>query len=147
MFSRKHDTQGTALPQEWLDKAKSALDSRFEAFNEAYEFFVFGEVYSDELLIIVSAVSRNIELSPISFFISFDVHENDKNIDQKQVLENMLNTSELFFEEVFDTDNWSDYSSLWLETEYKKTTFFYKATRENIYLTIEANKLLAKERS
>ena len=143
MFSRKHQTHGVLLPKEWIEDTKLALDTRFEAFSQAYEFFVYGEVHEDELLLIISALSRNIEKSPISFFLSMDIDEKKAKKSEKLLI-TMLNTSELFFEEVFDTDNWNDYTATWLETASENETMQYKVTRENIYLTIEANKILSE---
>lgn len=143
MFSRKYpDTTGTQLPQDWTDKARTALNTRFEAFKEQYEFFVYAEVLPDELVLITSAVKRDVLLSPITFFISVDISDQTSPKKSTKILGEMMDITELFFEETFEDENWSDYTPLWLETFAKEQNYFYKVTRENIYLTIEANKLL-----
>lgn len=144
MFARKHpEIQGTLLPTHWLEKASHALNERFETFSEKYQFYLYGEAHRDEITLIASAVKREIEQSPISFFLSSDLTGKESEKDYLKTLDEMLNTCECFFEEVFDDEeNWSEYTSLWLETQVAKKKLYYKVTRENIYLSLEANKIL-----
>lgn len=141
MFSRKHpDKKGLELPLDWKEKSEISFNKRFEAFQKDYEFHIYGEIHGDEIVLIISGIKRSLELSPISFFISSDIKENQEH--SEKLLQTMLDIAELFFEEYFNTNNWSDYHDRWLETEKGGESFLYKITRENVYLSLEANKLL-----
>jgi hypothetical protein len=48
-------------------------------------------------------------------------------------------------DEIFAQEEWSEYEPVWQELNYKKETYFYKVSRENIQLTLEANKLLGDD--
>jgi hypothetical protein len=51
------------------------------------------------------------------------------------------------FDDIFNTEDWSGYVSNWTENKYKNHTFFYKITRENIALTLQANEILSKDKT
>jgi hypothetical protein len=48
----------------------------------------------------------------------------------------------MFFDEVFATEDWSEWEPNWQEVVWKDKKYFYKMTRENVTLTLEADRLL-----
>ncbi len=145
MFSRTHDdTQGTPLPTEWLQECKKMLESAYKLpckkLNKYFE--VYGEVYIDELVFMVSIQDRD-NITAIPTTISLSVAISDKS-DNKAILDNMVDATGIIIDDVFASKEEDDIFVLsWTELTIKKLAMFYKITRENILLTIEANKLLS----
>ena len=82
-------------------------------------------------------------LSPITIFISHDNVESSKEF--KSVLKNLVDLSSLIIDDIVSVKEWLDYNSLWIENEFRGSKFYYKTTRENISLTIQAEKILNGE--
>jgi hypothetical protein len=51
----------------------------------------------------------------------------------------------LFFDEIFSNEEWDEFEPNWQEVSYKHETYFFKLSRENINLTLEANRLLGPD--
>lgn len=48
----------------------------------------------------------------------------------------------LFFDEIFATEDWSEWEPNWQPVEWKGKNYYYKLTRENVSLSLEADRLL-----
>ena len=64
-------------------------------------------------------------------------------------MDNMFDCAGVFFDQYFAKEEnideiWDDYNLDWDETEFNKEKLFYKVTRENIGLSMEANALLGE---
>jgi hypothetical protein len=143
MLARKdQDQEGKALSEEWNTKVLGLLNSVYEAQCKQREkaFYVYGEFYPNELVVAVSLVDQNDQISiPITYLISIDIKTNDK---VEQLLGNLVDSVGIFFDTFFAESEWNDYQAKWQEADFKKLKFHYKVTRENIELTLAANKLL-----
>ncbi len=144
MFSRKNYAvdEGGNIPDEWKAKVAALLNQNFKEHCETQKksFDVFGKIYVDELVIVVSWLEdSDFNQAPISLFLSADIFE-QKNTEE--ALKHLVDISGLFFDEFFSADNWDGYEPNWKETSYKKNDYYYKITRENVALTMEADKLL-----
>ena len=60
----------------------------------------------------------------------------------KKLLNNSVNIIGNFIDIYISTESWDEFCSNWTFEEKKKTKFYYNVSRENIALTLEANKLL-----
>lgn len=134
------------LPIEWLEEVTKTLN---EAYNdncqkESRFFEVYGESYEKEFVVVVSFLHNTDQMAaPITLFIAHDIVEDSKAF--KKVLANLLNLIGLIFDDIFATENWSEFSANWTENKYQDDMFYYKITRENISLSLQAEALLQKD--
>ncbi len=148
MLSRKNGEKlGNPMPQKWIEELKSLLNSVYKSQCSMHnrEFEVYGTTYEDEVLIIASFIDqKNQNLSPVTYMFSADI---DKNNASEKILKVIVDSIGIFFDDFFNNKDWNEYQINWCEAEYNKTKFFYKSTRENIKLTLEASKILQKQKS
>ena len=150
MFSRHNERAEIAnnIPSTILDSIKKlVLDSFQKEFNKkGYELDVFGELYDDEIVLIFSLEKASENSSKtLSLFISQDLEKNNK-IEKK--IDHLVSSSSEFFE-IITTKNEDEivelYSPRWQKSDLNQENFHYKISRENIKLTLEANKILQGE--
>lgn len=146
MISRKDreaKDKGQALPESWSKEVKSLL-TRVYAHKcvEGFTFEVMGRVFSDEVCIAASFYhSRSPERIPVTYMASVDLCEVK---DQGVMLGALVDSVGLFFDTVFATADWSDYTPEWTPTEFKGLNFYYTSSRENLTLTAIADDLLGE---
>ncbi len=149
MFSRiKHAQPGKPLPSDWSDGLVMLLNDTYENERSSRTsiFDMYGQVYSEELLAIVSLVDEKDQNKlPIACFISCDAKEIATDKLVKETQKNYIDLFSLLFDEIFQNPDWNDYEIIWQEIKYKDKTYFYKITRENIAISIEASKLLGDD--
>ena len=145
MFSRKnHPEYSSLIPPEVLTTITDLINESFEkSFKERnLTLESYGELYEDEIILVLSLSTTTLE-NTISLFISDDFTQKD---DLKEKINYLVSSSSEFFE-IFinssDEEIIELYSPDWKETELSKKNFFYKISRENIKLTMEANKILS----
>ena len=147
IFSRiSEDEVGTPLPEEWIKDVKLLLDTTYEDFclNKARSFQCFGESYQKELLLIASIIDPlNKNSMPTTFSLSVNI-ESINSKDLEKVLKNSVNVIGGFIDIFIATESWDEFCSTWTFEKRKKIEFHYTVTRENITLSLEANKLLEK---
>ena len=145
MLGRFEDnSKGQALPQQWQEEVISVLNEAYHQKSEEDSSFfdVYGSINEKEILVIVSYIHKTDQLaSPISLFISLDVITDEKQM--KKALKNIVDLIGEIFDDIFATTNWNDYCTNWTENKYQGNDFYYKITRENISLTLQANELLS----
>jgi hypothetical protein len=149
MFARKPTSKnGKHIPQEWPESLARLLNDTYkkECSAAGKYFDIHGLIYPEEFLVTVSYLSEKDEsLAPISLFLSCDMDEMNSEEKVKETQKNYIDLVGLFFDEIFSDEEWSDFEPNWQEVTHKSKNYFYKITRENIALTIEANKLLGPE--
>lgn len=149
MFSRHdHDIAAVLFPKDWALGLKQILLNIYgdKCLKEERTFEVYGFSYPSEVLMIISYTGLDKFISPITLFLSADLNDKTKTDD---ILNDMFDSVGVFFDSYFaKVDNseeiWDDYVLDWDETEFNKLSFFYKVTRENIGLSIEADLLLGE---
>ena len=149
MFSRKDevDNKSNPIPEKLLEFINKIIADTFEkSFSDkGLELKVFGELYDDEIVLIFSLQKKeDPNLNTISLFISDDIEANSK-LEKK--VDHLINSSSEFFETIIqssETELLEIYTPRWQETDLPKDNFHYKISRENIELTIQANKLLGE---
>jgi hypothetical protein len=147
MFGRyETDKSGAALPVDWTEGLIRALTENYYAQSEKDNRFfdVFGRIFEKEFLLIASYVHHEDQLkSPISIVISCDIIADQKKF--QTALSEMVDLLGHIFDDIFATQDWNGYIQNWTENTYKTNTFYYKITRENIALTLQANEILEKD--
>lgn len=149
MLARKKSSKnGKNIPQDWVESLARLLNETYKTEckkNDRY-FDAYGQIYPEEILLIVSWLSeKEPNLAPIACFLSCDPDQMDSVEKVKETQKNFIELSGLFFDEIFSSEDWAEFEPLWQEVSHKNQNYFYKITRENINLTIEANKLLGED--
>lgn len=147
MFSRlDHDTAAVLFPKDWAEGLKQILLNIYgdKCLKQDKTFEVYGFSYPNEVLMIVSFVGMDKFVAPVTLSLSADLDEKTKT---DAIINDMFDSVGVFFDSYFATEEredeiWDDYVLDWQETEFNKHQFFYKVTRENIGLSIEADLLL-----
>ena len=145
-YSESLLTEGTILPAEWTESFVGILtETYFKQTEKDSRFFdVFGKTFDKEFVIVVSYIHHDDHLAaPISLFISHDILENDKKM--KKTLDQVVNLTGLIFDDIFSKEDWNEFIPNWTENQFEESNFFYKITRENIGLTIQAEELLKND--
>lgn len=145
-FGRYETKTHNILPQEWTEELTKTLTHVYtDQLEKDHRFFdVYGEICDKEFVVVISYLHLEDQLnSPISLFISHDIVEDSKAF--KKTLKNLVDLSGEQFDDILSIQDWSDYVPNWTENSYKNSHFFYKITRENISLTLQAEEILSKD--
>ena len=149
MFARKTNSKnGKSIPQDWSESFSRLLNETYkkECDQSKRYFDVYGQIYSEELLLIVSWLSEeDVALSPIACFLSCEKEDMNDEKKVKDTQNNYIEVVGLFFDEIFSNNEWDQFEPNWQEVSLKSHTYFFKLSRENINLTLEANRLLGPE--
>lgn len=149
MLARKKNSKaGKAVPQDWLEGLSRLLNESYNRENKTQGryFDVYGQIYSEELLLVVSWLSEKDEyVSPVTLFLSCDADQMNTVKKVKETQESFVELTGLFFDEIFADDEWDKFEPLWQEVTHKSQNYWYKLTRENVNVTLEANKLLGDD--
>lgn len=144
----KTSKNGKPLPQDWLESLARLLNETYgsECKRNGRYFDVYGQVYTQELLLVVSYLSEKDEyLAPITLFLSCDPDQIANADKVTETQKNFIDVTGLFFDEIFADDEWDEFEPGWQEVTHKHQNYWYKLSRENINATLEANKLLGEE--
>lgn len=151
MFSRlDHEIPAVYFPKDWAEGLKQILLNIYgeKCIQNEKTFEIYGFSYPTEALLIISYVGLDKFETPVSLFISSDL--TDKT-DTDKIMDNMFDSAGVFFDQYFSAEEnndsdaiWDDYVLDWEESEFSGEKLFYKVTRENISLTMEANALLGE---
>ncbi|MAW07869.1 MAG: hypothetical protein CME61_06250 [Halobacteriovoraceae bacterium] len=143
MFSRfNEELKGSPVPSTWIMELEDLLNSTYEGQLKLFEkrIKVFGELHPKEIAMAFSIMSRATDCTDaITLMVSGDLNEKD---DPKKTLDHILNSSSEFFDLIFNDQGQDEFQPNWVKTDLKKGNFFFKITRENVELTLLANKLL-----
>ena len=145
-FGRYKTQTHTSLPIEWTEELTKILTEIYAERSEKNNrfFYVHGEVCDKEFVVIVSYVHRDDPMSsPITLFLSHDIIEDSKVFQRS--LKDLVDLTGEIFDNILSQPDWCDYLPNWTENKYKSAQFFYKITRENISLTLQAEEILAKD--
>ena len=144
VFSRKNQkTLGSPLPNHWPREVESILGKSYLANlkNSKKKFVVTGRTYPDELWVAFSLLPESNSQSPITYIVSMDIQE---SIGPQKTLTALLDSAGLFFDFYFNRkqDDQNCYSPQWTKSDVNGQEFFYAVTRENIELSMEAERIL-----
>ena len=144
-FGRHEDEclERRQLPMEWLEELTKTLNDVYsDQRDKDQRFFeTYGEIYEKDFVVIISYLHKqDSSASPITLFLSHDNLEDSKQF--KKALSSLTDLVGLIFDDVVSQTDWNEYNLNWTENEFKGFKFFYKLTRENISLTLQAEELL-----
>lgn len=146
MLSRKEQDQpGAEIPKQWCEKLTQVLNENYrnQTQSTGKTFTAHALTYPNEVYLAVSLIEPAKEdLAPVTLSLSADL---DEKSEPTKLLDQLVDSIAIFFDEYFSTSNWNDYNPIWNEFEHKKLNIHYKITRENVALTLEANRLLAQQ--
>lgn len=144
----KKSTSGKVLPLDWSEGLARLMNETYkrECKEQGRYFDVYGQIYTEELLVIVSWLSEKDEyLAPITLFLTCEADQINSEKKVKETQENYIEIIGLFFDEIFASEEWNEFEPAWQEVTHKHQNYWYKITRENINATLEANKLLGDD--
>lgn len=149
MLARNRSSKiGVPLPHDWSEAVARLMNETYQ--NECNQngryFDVYGRIYPEELLMVVSYLSEKDEFSaPITCFLS-STKDQISNVEAvKTTQKNFIDVVGLIFDEIFNSEDWNEFEPNWQEITHKSQTYFYKITRENLNATIEADRLLGPD--
>lgn len=145
-LARKPQSQNPIeLPLTWRESVQETLSQTFydECDAQGLSFDVLGATFPDELLLCLSLVQADRpEIAPCTLMLSADI---EKNTAPEKLLKTLIDQSGVFFENFFQTseeDKHELYQARWLDEKHGDQFFYSKVSRENVRLTLEANKWL-----
>ncbi len=149
MFSRNdHETQAVLFPKEWGESLKQILLNIYgeHCIKDEKTFEVYGFSYPTEALMIISYAGLDKYEAPVTLFVSSDL---DEKTDTDKIMDTMFDSAGVFFDSYFaraeDEDEiWDEYVLDWEESEFGSDKIFYKVTRENVGLSMQADLLLGE---
>ena len=142
IYRKEHDVEPKELPESWKESVMELLGSVYKAELEMRNkiFFLHGVSFPTELFIAISLLDPHDEVAiPTTYQMSADLDENTKS---ETLLKTMVDSIGIFFDNFFASEDWDDYQANWEEIEIQKTKFHYRVCRENLKLTLEADRLL-----
>lgn len=146
MFSRKNgDERGKVFPDVWTGKFEDLIGRTYgdKLNQEEKDQYLLAEFYADEVVLLICLIARNnINAIPITFILSSDL---DSKQAPEKILETLVNSSGQLLDAYFDRDQDAPmeeiYQPRWTQLKENPPTFF-RCTRENLPLTLEADRLL-----
>ena len=149
MIARKKTSiSGKNLPKEWEESLSRLLNETYQAECKKFDryFDVYGQIFQEELLLVVSFLAEKDEyLAPVTLFLSCDADQMSNEKKVKETQKDFIELAGLFFDEVLAQEDWNEFEPQWQEVKHNHQTYFFKLSRENVNLTLEANRLLGEE--
>lgn len=144
MLSRYvQEKSGISFPTEWTQQFQAILSQTYESdlTKHAIKISVYAIGYSNEILLIVTLADSEDRAIPVSYFASCDLNEKKAPLTQLKILADSVG---IFLDQYFAEEDWNDFIDIWTDAELKDLKFYYKVVRENVGLTLEADRLLAE---
>ena len=146
MFSRKErEKLGSPLPDKWISEVSSLFKDVYgvELSRHSRRFFIAALAYPDELWAAFSLVPHGSGGLPVTYAVSVDLGPQS---EPKKVLDSLLDGAGVFFDGYFGADGGESggYEPDWIEAEHRGRRFFYRVTREDVALSLQAEALLNK---
>lgn len=146
-FARKEQHEHEImLPDSWAQAVRETLQEVYhqECLQKGLVFDVLGATFPNELIIGITLIHpHQLTSAPYTFLISADL--NDGNAADK-MLKTLIDQSAHFFDLLFKSEDPDElYEANWSEAEGSPVPFYYKVSRENLRLTLEANKILGDD--
>ncbi len=145
MHARKeHFVEAKRFPSTWESNVADLLNSTYESKLKDQEGFfeVYAMTYPDEILLAVTIRSTIPSVWPMTLKVSADLNE---NINPQKLMDILLNSLGTLIDHVFSNEE--DYFLDWEEAVYENIKLWYMSSREDIALSLEADKLLAQDQS
>ncbi len=146
MIARKPTpSPGAPIPADWTESVARLLNETYadECKKRDRYFDVYGRVFPEELLVVASFAPENRpHESAVTCFLSCDAAEMQDPATVKKTQAAFVELLGLFYDEILAVPEWDEWEPLWQEVEHAGKTYFYRLSRENFGLTLEADRLL-----
>ena len=137
---------GTALPKEWIESFVGILtETYFKQTEKDHRVFdVYGQIFDKEFTVVISYIHHDDHYAaPISVFISHDIIDDDKQM--AKTLDQVVTLAGHIYDDIFSVDDWNEFLPSWTENKMGGSNFFYKITRENLGLSLQAEEILKND--
>jgi len=145
MLIRKNKFQDAINNSENLETKVSELLTHVykeEVESRKLYFRVFFLEYANEVVLIISLLAQKDPMkTPYSLFLAADIENPNQSEETKSKL---LDIASLYIDQFFKKKEWDEYLDLWQENTDKKFKYFFKITRENLDISLEADRLLGE---
>ena len=144
-YEESLNATGSALPKEWTESFVGILtETYFKQTEKDHRVFdVYGQIFDKEFVVVVSYIHHDDHYAaPISVFISHDIISDDKQM--KKTLDQVVSLAGHIYDDIFSVKDWNDFIPNWTENKMDGSNFFYKITRENLGLSLQAEEILKK---
>ncbi|MBT3236111.1 MAG: hypothetical protein HN353_09195 [Bdellovibrionales bacterium] len=138
-----HHDPAQPLPAQWAFDVKKVLISAYQQScqKDGHTFEINGLSFPTEVILAISYCHpEHLEAIPLTCILSMDLRPKESVV---QKLNFMIDASSLLFDSYFADDNWDGHIADWQEATHQNETFYYQVTRENVSLSIEADRILA----
>lgn len=147
MLARKeHEQHHESVSKKWEVEFTNLLSSvyKHQLEKKGRVFEVYTQLYDKELLVVVSLLDAGDHTNhgtgaAVAAFFSIDLKEKAAHL---KILPIITDLAGMFWDKYFSVKDWDDFVVSWTEFEFKGHNFYYKITRENVKLTLMADKLL-----
>lgn len=143
MLSRKNEnSSGQSLPQEWIQEIEDLLNSTYQEQISVknLKFKIIGKTYPNEIFLSVSLLEKTkTSILPINLMLSCDINTSDP---LKNILDMMVDSIGAIFDKILDSDDWNDYQVNWQKETVTNIDLYYKISREDIELSIQADEII-----
>ena len=149
-FARKAQTlPPSLLPATWGNTVKGVLHQVYQEEIESRNlcFDVYGATFPDEVLIIATLTNPDdLTVTPVTLSLSSDLTA----LTQSETLIGILvdkisDYFDSYFLSLGENEEAEIYAPKWTEHEERGIVIYARSTRENIQLTLEANRLLGDD--
>ncbi|MBG59666.1 MAG: hypothetical protein CME67_04065 [Halobacteriovoraceae bacterium] len=147
-YDESDTSKGKSLPPEWTEEfVKVLTETYLDKSEKDNRFFdVYGQIFDKEFVVVISYIHHSDQLAaPISIFLSHDTSEEMKSKDLSKALKELIDLSGHILDDIFSQEDWSEFCPNWTENKFRDHTFFYKITRENVSLSLQAEEILKGE--
>lgn len=153
MYSRlNHEVSPVLFPDKWTAELKQILLNIYgeQCIKEDRTFEVYGLTYPTEAMLVLSYVSLDKFVHPITLSLSADLNDSAK---ADKVMDKMFDAAGVFFDQFFanmreidgdEDQTFEDYVLDWEEAEFANEKFYYMVSRENVGLSLAADALLGE---
>lgn len=143
-FARKEQTEHEImLPDSWAQAVRETLQEAYhqECVAHGLVFDVVGATFPDELVIGLTLINpQQLKSAPHTLLLSADLTD---GVAGEKLLKTLIDQSSHFFDIFFSTKDKDElYEANWQDAQGTPVPFYYKVSRENLRLTLEANKIL-----
>jgi hypothetical protein len=139
-FSHKNEeNSGTILPEKWVNQLSALIQETFPEMQNRKALY-WGEYFTNELLLIASIYNEATSKIPYTILLSIEINSTQEK-EIKKVLDSATQVLGVIIEDYLTSEEELEYVPTWTENQLQQQKFNYRITREDILLTLEANKL------
>lgn len=137
---------GTVLPNEWNEALVKELSEVYkdQAIQDNSFFDVYGEFFTKELTLVISYLDHaNLTAAPHTLKISAETNLDDPKL--KNILSSVIKLASSILDDTFSGSQIIWETTDWIHNPFDGQNLYYQLSRENLSLSIQAEKILQSE--